>query len=63
MAWFGQGTPEAVLGPFNGPPPGFGGKVKLVVKSLVIEWLGLDGGSGGRFWASQKGVLQDPEEK
>ena len=38
------------MGPSGRGPPGSGGKVKLVVKSLVIEWPGLDGGLRRPIW-------------
>ena len=63
MAWFGWGAPEADFEPSGRGPPGSGGKVKLVVKSLVIEWPGLDGGLRRPIWGPPEGVLQDPEEK
>ena len=64
MAWFGRGCsggrsgglPEGVL---QDPEE----KVKLVVKSLVIEWPGLDGGLRRPIFSLPEGDLPDPEEK
>ena len=63
IAWFGRGAPEADFGPLGRGPLGSGGKVKLVVKSLVIELLGLDGGLRRRILGLSEGVLLDLEEK
>ena len=39
------GLRRPILGGPRGPPPEFGGKIDLVVKSLVVERPGLDGGA------------------
>ena len=43
MVW--TGAPELGFGPPGRGPPGSGGKVQPVVKSLVLEWPGSDRGA------------------
>ena len=57
------GAPEADFGAAGRGPPGFGGKVEPVVKSLVIEWPGLDGGLRIPIFSLPEGALPDPEAK
>ena len=45
------------------PSLGSGGKVDLVVKSLVIEWLGLEGGLRRPILGGPEALLWDREEQ
>ena len=62
MAWFGRGAPEADFGPLGRGPLGSGGNMEPVVKSLVLELLGLDGELRRPILGLSEGVLLDPEE-